>query len=350
MTRITFQGEWTPQNICLTSSLSHIFQSDDLSIVKKIDLIFWRSLESVMQCICPARLHNFAQTLMVPSSVNPEEAQAARTQWTQNWNSAHVGYGYLRSIYDPLTLHVNAPDGTGVEGVFYRHRDNEDQDIPTILCFNGNGSYPYTDYWNYLLTECSMTDSPFNVIVCNYAPPKIKSIRDVVLYGDLFFQAALDQGISEENIHFAGMSLGGAIAALVAALHPEAGRMVNINSFDSMHHFILDQQMVFGNAQFIKWIASKILSAIGWALEPGRALNALRQKTLFLYTRADEVISPRITAVQAVGGPKFRGNHAIEMQIRQGAEDSHNTLLSNYHDREGIPVLKRIVDFFNEGE
>lgn len=348
MTSVTFEAAWTSRNSHLESSVSNIFQSEHLSVIKKTYLIFCRTLESLMQCLCPERVRAIAQSVIVPASVDPDAAQSTRQQWNQNWNSANPLYGQLRNIYDPVSLQVTAPDNTVLEGVFYRNRASRDQDIPTILCFNGNGGHPHTQYWNSLLAQCAVADRPFNVIVCNYASPNLECARDLVQYGDAFYQAAVAEGISEHNIHFVGVSLGGAVAALVAKLHPDAGRLVNINSFDSLEHFIMDQEMILRNSRFTKWIISKLVAAIGWAVEPGRALNALKQKTLFVYTQADEIISSRISAVHAVGGPNFASNRVIRMQPRQGALDGHNAPLSNYNDARGVPVLRRIVDFLSE--
>lgn len=354
---IAFRGVWNAENSHLQSNLYDILISPHLTLWKKISTIFNRVMECIVRSICPEFLLKIAQASIVPCSMNldgvyrAEDVQAAQNNWLRLWNPDEDddSIQVIQLNYEPSQLSLTTPEGVQIKGIFYKHKNSTSDDIPTILCFNPNNGYAYGDTWNWLLKKgCDSFDQPFNVLVFDYPTPQLCCARDLVIYGDTLFQAARRRlGISERNLHFLGYSLGGAIGPLVAQMHPLAGRVVSLRSFASLHNVITDHEGVLNNLPFFaRWVLAKLAAAIGWGIEASDALWDLREKTLFVYSRGDEVLPPSVTAVNAVQEwYNLRDDQRIIMQPKPGKIDNHTAPLRHYQDTEGNAVSNRIVNF-----
>jgi|GEM_PF-6712043 len=365
MRQIAFQAHWTPQNCHLQSHFKGIFQSQHLTICKKISLAFHRVIESICTHFCPPHVQSLIRSALVPSSLLQGALSSRLEQeWIQKWEGpdAQGQWTQLRNAYTPIQMQLKTPDGANVNGIFYQSRATAERDIPTILCFTGNGGVLYSPSWDWLLKKGSQSTQPFHVIAVNYAMPDLKSAKDLVIYGETVFQAARESlGISETNLHFLGFSLGGAVAGLVHDLHPWAGRMINYNSFDSLKGLIRSPASLLSD-MVPHWLLRELLAQatvpLGWHMEPKRALRQLKEKTLFIYNPQDEIIPPDATAARATASlldSIFRkhaaleaSDHVIPLKLRNGRaapSSQHNAPLSLYEDGRGVSVSNRIVNF-----
>jgi hypothetical protein len=365
MRQIAFQAHWTPQNCHLQSHFKGIFQSQQLSLYQKITLAFHRILESLGRHFCPPHVQSLIRYALIPSSLLTGDLSSRMEQeWIQKWEGpdAQGQWTQLRNAYTPIQMKLKTPDGIPVDGIFYQSRATAERDIPTILCFTGNGGVLYSPSWDWLLKKGMQSTQPFNVIAVNYAMPDLKSAKDPVICGETIFQAARESlGISEANLHFLGFSLGGAVAALVHDLHPWAGRMINYNSFDSLRGLIRSPASPLCD-MIPHWLLRELLAQatvpLGWNMEPKRALRQLKEKTLFIYNPQDEIIPPDATAARATASlldSIFRrhavleaSDHVIPLKLgnrRARPSSHHNAPLGLYEDGNGCSVSNRIVNF-----
>jgi hypothetical protein len=99
----------------------------------------------------------------------------------------------------------------------------------------------------------------------------------------------------------------------------------------------------------LRWILAKLVTGIGWTLEPAEALAKLKERTLCVYTPQDEMLPPAVSAFRAVEKrssvfPEF--HRVINLQLKPTeVEDGHNAPLRNYRDAFGNSPTNRIVDF-----
>lgn len=394
-----FQGTWTAENADLQSNLLDLCKSPHLSLWAKISTIFNRIMECIARCLSLGLLHNRVKDLVVPSSTfSEEDIDQTRKQWARRWGlqsdddmalqtqpshdpsqqhnltiSDDVEWDesaflhkirlddartfqklQLASCYQPQQLKLTTPDGVEVEGIFYKDIRSDSNNIPTIICCNPNAALAHEGVWDWLLLEGRNDSQPFNVLTYDYITPQLNSARDLVVYGDTLFQAALSFDISEQNVHFLGYSLGGPIAAKIADMHPYTGRVVSLRSFASMEHFLIDPQgIVAENLPFycIRWVLAKINTAIGWGIEAADALWNLRNRTLFVYTPQDEIFAPSAAAVSAVGEANLSRDRCIVMQVKEGITvgNHHCDELSKFEDAQGNSIAQRIVRFILTG-
>ncbi len=362
---IEFQAKWTPENCHLQSSIWGIYQCTDLTDSQKKTLICRRIIETIVHIFSFGLLRFAAKSLVVPSTLYSAKTHAeVERDWKKRWieplsnappsnpqqAKQRETYARLRETYDAIPLKLATPDGVDVKGIFYRHKESVGQDIPTILCFNGNGELAHREEpWDWLLKKGCRSQQPFNVLTFDYPTSDLTHSRDLVVYGDTLFQAARAQGISENNIHILGMSLGGAVSVLAAELHPLIGHIVNLKSFESLEKVITDPKGIVGRvirSDCLRQFVASAVDAIGWSVEPANALNTLKHKTLFVYTERDEVLPTAVTAVNAVGMGLVNPGRVISLQKgREPFIDGHNAPLSNYVDNDGQSASNRIVNF-----
>jgi hypothetical protein len=354
---IEFQAKWTPENCHLQSSIWGIYKCTDLTSSQKTTLIWRRIIETIVHIFSFGLLRYIAKSYIVLSTTYSAQTHAeVEKDWKERWiepisipTPSNIQQAKLRETYEGIPLKLKTPDGVDVRGIFYRHMFSAGQDIPTILCFNGNGQLAHTDGWDWLLKKGCRSQQPFNVLTFDYPTSDLTHSRDLVAYADTLFQAARAQGISENNIHSLGLSLGGALSVIAAELHPLAGRVVNLKSFESLGKVITDPEGVVGQnvrSDCLRRFLAKAVDAMGWSIEPATALNKLKDKTLFVYTKMDEVLPPSVTGVNAVGEANLNPDRVIKLRLKHwNLEDHHNAPLRNYQDENGQTASNRIVNF-----
>lgn len=360
MTAMRFQAIWTPSN----SHLHHfcgIVNSTHLNVWEKITTLFHRIIESITRMICPTFILNKAKAKILPiSRSTPEMLAIQRHDRGHAWQGHMVmsrtqkgEWDEMRKAYTAHPLQLQTPDGVVVNGFFYK-RNVRDRDIPTIICFNPSAVSSATSIWDWLLLKGSRcSQKPFNVLVFDYPTQSLQCSRDLIIYGETLFQFGQSIGISEPNLHFLGYGFGGPIAASVAEMHPNAGRMVSLRAFASMESFIWNEadrsvqrpgEMPF----YIKWLIAKLNHAIGWGLEATNAMWKLKNKTLFLYSRHDRTIPLHIDAIHAIGVNNIPRNQRVEMRPKKAlrvGEDDHRYSPEFYNDLRKNLIVDRIVDF-----
>ncbi len=191
---------------------------------------------------------------------------------------------------------ILTPDQVKIQARIATQRDFS-HITPTVILFNplGNNDNVYFNLRNHLLRN------GLNVATFNYRGyQKTWSIDDLVLDGDSVFQYVRNQlQIDLDKIHFFGSSLGGAIAAKVKALHPEAtGKYIGDRTFKSIYSLLTKQIYIGRLGSLVKRITKLIVALfiaypvylLGWELDGKRALRQMNGDRLVTFHPNDALI------------------------------------------------------------
>lgn len=209
----------------------------------------------------------------------------------------------LRAHFTPELHTVKTPDGALLDVILIRHK-NAREDTPTILNFNGNGEFAKRNavdgHASFLMNNSIDKGQPCNFVFFDYrgvADSKGKFQRgdDLITDGSSILQWVREEiQTPDDQIHFLGYSLGGAVALQTQALDADSltGCNVNINSFSSVQKMI---KAMFGSG----FLARLIERLNGEGLKnsnPGAAFQILKAKNpqnlLVLYHPDDQMIPP----------------------------------------------------------
>ena len=183
-----------------------------------------------------------------------------------------------------LTAHIHVVEGAS-------------SDTPTVILFNPLGA---EDSIHSGLTT-SLMARKCNVITFNYRGlGTTKKANDLVLDGESIYQYATQElGIERNKIHFYGLSLGGALAAQVKALHPESeGKYVGDRVFKSVFSLITEKCSIHKLGSTVKKITSFIagiflahpIRLLGWEWEGTKALAKMKGNKLVVYHPKDFIV------------------------------------------------------------
>ena len=164
------------------------------------------------------------------------------------------------------------------------------EDQKWIVYFLGNSSC-YEKKLR-LLKEISQQTGA-NLLTGNYrgvmrSKGRAKSSKDLIMDGETMVQYLLRKGVAPENILIHGMSLGGAVAAQVAALHQKKGHEMHLcaeRSFSSVKDLAKSR---FGWPLGI--LAGKLADAADWQFNSLKSYQQIRGNKFTIYTREDSTI------------------------------------------------------------
>lgn len=346
---IHFQAKWTTEN-------SHLKETNLLARI-------WKAVKEFFKTIFCCCIKTITHRLVLPAAyVKKEWKNDIEYEWKNLWFGPFSDENPLKQNFSPIPLQVKTPAGNTISGVFYQHKKGIGQDIPTILCFNGNAQHSKagTGYWLLeLARECNV---PFNVAVFDYpscAASNGKIHEDqLVLAGDSMYQCIQDEfKISDENIHMIGQSLGGGVSAKLMAAHPKAGRYVNSHSFKSLKKLILETTMVdiirdvffpkvakcLVSAKCARKVAASSVESFFGNLNSEEALAKIKNKTLIVYHQKDPLIQDACLAYADAGKVK----EVLSLKDRSYFDftNHHVEPYEKYVDEEGLPANKRILNF-----
>ncbi|MDF2549646.1 MAG: putative Peptidase [Chlamydiales bacterium] len=232
--------------------------------------------------------------------------------------------------YGASAVFFKAADGIQLEGSYIKARQ-EGSTSKTLIYFNGNGEFleknsltptpyiPEEKILNWYQEECDQCilegeelpdldaykkqynqpnvldiylNQGYNVLFFHYrgvgASQGTATAKGLIQDGEAAFQYVHSHlGTPEKDIVLFGHSLGGAVAASVAEMHPQVG-LCHDRSFSS-----LNREVYHLLGQDLPWlgsIASKITSALGWEFSFDPSLKKAGKTKLVLYHRKDGVI------------------------------------------------------------
>ena len=360
------QVDWNPSNLQFCKNVFTIWRVSDLPCLSKIGLCFTKCLSWIGGGLLYP-LRSLCRRLILPVAHFSEERRNwVNLAWENDWlggERREIAEGSVAERYTPSRLQIKTPDGAIVNSFFYSCRGQEEnQDIPTFVCFNGNGTLAQEEMWDWLLQKGLKSNTPFNVVVVDYRTSKdISELNRCVLDGMSVVQVLHEQyGIAKNHIMPIGWSMGGAVATKVREADPELGNCGNILSYSSICDVI--QSPIIENFMppampkclqakypllFIKKVASGLISLSGWNLDVTRSIASLDDHVVVVYHPEDRVI-PEVASAKKTASAE----RVIRMEVKPEKPDDHFHHLGplkHYRDAEDhSSVAKKVINMMFE--
>jgi hypothetical protein len=319
---IEYRAHWSAQNKHLESGIAAVYKNENYSLWQKIYFVFKRIVEAIVCFFTPASFEKNIQSCFLPTSVTSiSTLEAQFDQWRAETYD---------SRFTPYHLDLTTPDNQKLHAICYARDDVAKRDLPTIIYFPGMIEHASRSVKRLLSLAFEAEVLPYNVIVFDYRGSGLNRLfygdrsfqaRDLILDGETVAQAAIEKlGISETNVHFFGVSFGGAIGSFVAHMH--TGRFINYNSFASLQETLRGSPSIKAAFEVIVnqnqengciWrcfsrispscslrLLSWVVPYWGWDLEPRKVLPDLQGRILCVNHPSDAVIPDTLAAYQAL--------------------------------------------------
>lgn len=260
----------------------HLENEESLGVENRIKKIFDRVIDGLT--FLPKTLWGFIHRIVgipvYPAPLIHKESQALKD---------------AKELFKEHLISFQAADGTILSGAHFVCKDVESP--KTMIYFLGNAD-------NFLIRspdfiQKKADDLGVNIFIFNYRGnyPSLgtRSKDGLILDGDAAFQYVRSLGINESDIILHGASLGGAIAAEVAAMHPQVNFCIE-RSFSKLSDEI---KYLFGGGVIGKIIAS-IAKVFGWEFDSLASWDKIQGKKWVIYTPFDGVIRPEAQFAQHI--------------------------------------------------
>ena len=277
-----------------TKKKSEAKLAEESTLSSRICRIAWNIFSVIIFPVGIARLIIAGVKRLVSAAILPaaflfkakdEELQSRRNSFFK-WNA---------SCAEQVT--IRTADGADLDN--YVIKSKSQQDLPPaqqkwVVFFNGNAMCVENDFDNLSLIS---KEAKVNVLSGNYrgvgrSTGRASSSDDLVLDGEALVQYLLNQGVEPRNILLHGLSLGGGVAAAVAANHQEEGREINLcsdRSFASITDFL--------KAHFPSWLSfvgtllSRIVAAAKWAFDSLSNYLKIKGGKFIIYAPKDGIVT-----------------------------------------------------------
>lgn len=362
---IKFEAEWNENNIHL--------QSENWTFAEKVTCVALTALTLLAPILglltaaaylaLHTSVHKLAKAKILPSAhtVSPEEMrerEKAKQTFDAFWHGTieNEAHQKVRDAFEPVYRTLVTPDGAELDAVWIRHK-KATAETPTLLYCNGNFQiYQQFPFWPF--HKSVETDTPCHFVLFNYrgvdrSTGAIQNASQLVLDVDTAAQWILKEiKTPPQNLHYYGLSLGGATSLEAHALAPHllTGKHVHHNSFANSDKMI---EVLFG-AGFAKWLISLLFYWKGYYSNPAEAFNKLKSKILILVNPKDQVIPVQATLQTEVQhdnvvilepnkqfeeqSEKIWGHHAAPLEWHDGVIEKVWNFL--FPKEEGSPVTE----------
>ena len=291
------------------------------------------------------QLDQFANRVSLPAAhhISDQEKKQIHQQFHQFWYGPITEENkVLRENYIVVRQTVRTPDGVNLDAVCLQYKSYTPE-TPTVVYFNGNFQLSIeTPTW--ILEESLNSGNACNLVLFDYrgvglSTGEFTGTRDLVVDGSSII-AWVKKGIGTipSQIHFYGISLGGAISSLTKSLDPEhlTGRIINDRSFASSSKVISTWYGSGYMGNLISWIFHQY----GYSATPSLALNAASGEKLVIYHPYDAVIPDGASMRHAVGKDQI-----FCLQPKEGFEemskDLHHVAPLDWHEE----AVEKVIAF-----
>ncbi len=349
-----FQADWNETNIHL--------QLPDSTTSTKVSQIFWNVISIAIPFIgiaryCGYKIGQMANRMTLPAAhfISKAHLEKAKEKFNHFWFGPTVDENRLVREHFYIEPHtVITPDGAELKATLIRHKEAT-QTTPTVIYFCANFQLSIeTPLWP--LEKAIETHSIYNFVLFDYrgvgeSTGTFSSARDLIVDGSSIVDwVERYVGTPSDQIHFYGLSLGGAIASLTHALNPKKwiGRHVNERSFASSDKMINER---FGGG-FVARCLNQIFRLQGYSANPSEAFKRLQGPKMVIYHPQDPVIPDPASmqkevqhqdAICLVPKPEFEEEamkrpHIAPLSWHEGAQEAMIQFLFNLPSKEELLV------------
>jgi hypothetical protein len=193
-----------------------------------------------------------------------------------------------------------AADGAELKGAFFKA--TEETNV-TMICYLGNADNCFSnrtpEFMQGLADKFGVNVLFFNYRN-NYPSNGSVSKEGLILDGDAAFQYIRSLGYEENKIILHGSSLGGAIAAQVAAMHPQVN-YCNDRSFSKLSSEITQ---IIGGGILGKIVAS-LAKFFGWEFDTISSWQNIQGNKWIIYNQKDGIIKKGARLGESFEGKEF---------------------------------------------
>ena len=238
--------------------------------------------------------------------------------------------------FESVATSITTPDGAILNAHLLLHR-NGGANTPTTIFFQGNGSLKGMGSWYWLLRQSIRRDRPMNFVVFDYrsvdeSTGLFKKSKDLLIdAASVVDWVRKEVKTPDDQIHFYGQSLGGALAVKTCASDARLGGLVvNERSFSTL------EKVVNAWKDRLPHLLKPLGSLIVWILKDQELeLNAeidlpkLGNRTLVVYHPHDQVIPKAASLAQSFPDGAFElrpvdgdpNPHCSDLGIYKGARE-----------------------------
>lgn len=330
------------KSVCFSANWNHNLKSQE-SVKRPV----WDAFSTPLRALCARNV--------LPAAYHSSET---KDSVEKNWKKIWVGKGSkgkkLRKGFQPIALNIKTPDGARIKGVFYKSQKTTSTDIPTILYCQPNLGLSKAKCHQWMLKKAAKTDVPYNVVLFDYrgcGKSKLSSksshlnAKKLVIDADSVYQCVRKKlGIAAKNVRFYGWSLGGAVSAQVAALHPRSGAHVHSRSFSSLKGVV---QAYF--PRVLARVVNKIFQAFHWVFDTFKVWKKIKDRSLVVYHPKDRVIPQSASLASKVGR-----KHKLQLRLKKKSKNNsgrinhHGMPYRAYTSKKGMGARKQILNFLLE--
>jgi pimeloyl-ACP methyl ester carboxylesterase len=321
----TYHASWNRENASLRPP---VFTTD-----QKIRRVAWNIFSMIIFPIGIARLIGHGIGYAAKKAILPAAWIYPKTD-IKIWSNRSRHYWHNeQNNYELREYSIHTPDGATIHARHFKNRTS-DNNIPTVLLFNANATLTSHDPYRWLI-ESHEHNHPCHFVEFDYrgveeSQGEAKSAQDWILDGESMIQFIKNHlNVPSSQIRFYGWSLGGAIAANAAALHPECdGKIICDRTFSSTAAF--PQAMLpRWIAPFFSWLAFAIRQS-GWNIDTVSAAKNLKNRLLIIYHPFDNIIPQRASLYSTLGNE----TSTLELPGKASQTTNYHCLpLSAFHIR-----------------
>jgi pimeloyl-ACP methyl ester carboxylesterase len=292
--RVNFQAKWNTIN-------SHL-RPEVPTTAQKVGRVAWNIFSVVIPFIGLARLMGYgigiaANRLILPAAkfIQPTRVADAKNKFNDFWHGPITLINVLaRREFNAEEHTVITPDNAALSVKLIRHRSSDSSTIPTVIYFNGNFQLAMQDPHPWTIQKAIETNTACNFVFFDYrgvgeSTGTFNAAQDLVVDGSSIVQWVREYlHTPEDQIHFYGQSLGGAVAVQTQALDPQhlTGRHINERSFASLEKMA---KSIFGSGCLGK-LLSWVVKNQGHSADAAAAFGKLQGQKLVVYHPHDAVI------------------------------------------------------------
>ncbi|MES2273128.1 MAG: alpha/beta hydrolase [Chlamydiota bacterium] len=336
-----FVAHWNPTNQHLKDPVPNF--------VQRIVRIVWNIFSVLIFPIGLIRLAAYgigrlAAAVILPSRLMPDWLikqfnEKFHNFWFDPIQPNNPDQVALRNHFTASKHSILTPDGALLSANLFRHRDANAM-TPTLICFQPNAGSSAQDGYRWLLKDAIAKGTPFNFVTFDYrsvgnSKGSFRSTKDLIVDGTSILQWVRQTlHTPDDQIHFYGLSLGGAYATKTMATDPEKliGRLANIKSLASLDE-VLCGFLPLSLEPLARFVC-KILKTQGYELNAVADFNKLQGQKLVVYHPEDPVIPWKASLQQSVNHPNFLkltlDPDDIDAAIEIARYNHHNAPLEYY--------------------
>jgi len=322
---ISFQANWTKENIHLRPTSFDKFKS----------VVFYPLLSIARS------------NILLTTKYDKKTVEDFRKKHFTLWHQpiAHCN-NPLRETFEAFPVEITTPDGCKLVATFYKHKQLS-RNSPLTIVHQPNATLAKEGVYDWLLTESQLRNAPMNFLAfdyrgCGESKGRADFAKNLIMDAESVYQfATIYLGVSKNDVHHFGYSLGGGVSAELKRLHPDnTGKYISDRSFSSIKRTV---QCHAGK------ILARLVKLLGWDLNAKVSFPFVNNyRTMVLFHPDDPVIPYSASLAEAANKKKISKKFLVidlKRNYRSPNWNPHGIPLREFKDSKGNTAADAIAGF-----